>query len=229
MGLDTSILELNQRITSCNRCSRLVMYREYIARVKAKRFKDWVYWGKPVAGFGDINARLLVIGLAPAAHGANRTGRMFTGDASGSWLIKALYEIGLANKPTSISADDGLTLKDVYITAVLRCAPPENKPLKEEVLNCIEYLQEELMLLNKVKVILTLGRIAFDTYTRIIGKRLDFNFNFRHSSIYRLDGITLVASYHPSRQNTQTRRLTWESWMSIFRRVREELDAYNNK
>lgn len=225
MGLDTSIVELNQRIISCNRCSRLVMYREHIARVKTKRFKDWVYWGKPVTGFGDINARLLVIGLAPAAHGANRTGRMFTGDASGSWLVKALYEIGLANKPTSISADDGLTLKDVYITAVLRCAPPENKPLKEEVLNCIEYLQKELMLLNKVKVILTLGRIAFDTYARIIGKRLDF----RHGSIYRLDGITLVASYHPSRQNTQTRRLTWESWMSIFRRVREELDAYNNK
>ncbi len=221
MGLDGRLIDLAERITSCTRCSRLVMYREYIARVKVKRFRDWVYWGKPVAGFGDPDARLLVIGLAPAAHGANRTGRMFTGDASGSWLVKALYEIGLANKPTSISADDGLILKDVYITAVLRCAPPDNKPLKEEVSNCIGYLYEELGLLNRVKIILTLGRIAFDTYARIIGKRLEF----RHGKVYRLDGITLVASYHPSRQNTQTRRLTWDSWISIFRSIKEELDS----
>lgn len=215
------INNLNQMIISCTKCSRLVQYREYIARKKIKRFKDWDYWSKPVPGFGDINARLLIIGLAPAAHGANRTGRMFTGDSSGSWLIKALYDIGLANRPTSISIDDGLVLRDVYITAVLRCVPPRNKPLMQEIYNCIGYLNEELSLLKNVKVILTLGRIAFYTYVKMI----DIDLEFKHGKLYELDnGIILVASYHPSRQNTQTRRLTWDSWISIFKKIEEILN-----
>ncbi len=215
------INNLNQMIISCTKCSRLVQYREYIARKKIKRFKDWDYWSKPVPGFGDINARLLIIGLAPAAHGANRTGRMFTGDSSGSWLIRALYDIGLANRPTSISIDDGLVLRDVYITAVLRCVPPRNKPLMQEIYNCIGYLNEELSLLKNVKVILTLGRIAFYTYVKMI----DIDLEFKHGKLYELDnGIILVASYHPSRQNTQTRRLTWDSWISIFKKIEEILN-----
>jgi uracil-DNA glycosylase family 4 len=219
------INRLNQRIISCIKCSRLVQYREHIARMKVKRFKDWDYWGKPVPGFGDVNARLLIIGLAPAAHGANRTGRMFTGDSSGSWLIRALYDIGLANKPTSTSLDDGLLLKDVYVTAVLRCVPPGNKPLMQEIHNCMGYLREEISLLKNVRIVLTLGRVAFDTYARIINKDVEF----KHGKLYELDnGIMLMASYHPSRQNTQTGRLTWDSWISIFKKIEEILLLINN-
>ncbi|MEM2922814.1 MAG: uracil-DNA glycosylase [Candidatus Nitrosocaldus sp.] len=221
-----SLDSLNRAIVSCRACERLVRYREHIARVKVKRFKDWEYWAKPVPGFGDVNARLLIIGLAPAAHGANRTGRMFTGDSSGSWLIKALYETGFANKPTSISRDDGLILNDVYISAVLRCAPPENKPSKSEVDNCILYLMQEASLLKNVRIVLTLGMIAFNAYcsmNSISGLR------FGHGSSYAVrdkDGrmVTLISSYHPSRQNTQTGRLSWSMWIEVFRRIRLMLD-----
>ncbi len=216
---------LNEAIVSCRACERLVRYREYIASIKVRRFRDWEYWAKPVPGFGDTNARLLIIGLAPAAHGANRTGRMFTGDSSGSWLIRALYETGFANKPTSISRDDGLTLSDVYITAVLRCAPPDNRPSKSEVNNCIPYLIDEISLLKNVRIVLALGVLAFSAYCSING----ISARFRHGSCYTVKHrggrtITLLSSYHPSRQNTQTGRLSWSMWIDIFRRIRFMLD-----
>ncbi len=183
---------------------------------------DWDYWGKPVPGFGDPQASLLIIGLAPAAHGANRTGRMFTGDSSGQWLVKALYETGLANQPYTVSKDDGLKLKSVYVTAVVRCAPPKNRPTSEEIDNCSEYLSEELRILKKVKVVLTLGRIAFESYLKLVNGREMHRLRFGHGKVYRLShgSPTLVASYHPSRQNTQTGRLTWRMWMKVFRKVR---------
>ncbi|MFN4336482.1 MAG: uracil-DNA glycosylase [Candidatus Nitrosocaldus sp.] len=221
-----SLDSLNKAIVSCRACERLVRYREYIASMKVRRFRDWEYWAKPVPGFGDVNAKLLIIGLAPAAHGANRTGRMFTGDSSGSWLIKALYETGFANKPTSISKDDGLILSDVYITAVLRCAPPDNRPSKGEMDNCIPYLVQEISLLKNLRVVLALGVIAFNAYCRING----ISARFRHGSSYTVrdrEGriITLLPSYHPSRQNTQTGRLSWSMWIDIFRRIRLMLDT----
>lgn len=210
--------DLNARIISCTECSRLV---EYVRSIKkARRYRDQEYWTRPLPGFGDLNARILIIGLAPAAHGGNRTGRMFTGDSSGDWLIKALYLNGFANKDTSISNDDGLLLKDVYITAVVRCAPPDNKPNKEELNNCIKYLKEELRILKNIKIVLTLGSIAFKTYTSLYNLRL----KFYHNASYNIDGKTLIASYHPSRQNTQTGRLHWDEWLSIFHKVKQLLE-----
>ena len=216
--------DLNQRIQSCRRCSRLVEYREKIALEKVRRFSDQEYWGKPLPGFGDQNARLLIIGLAPAAHGGNRTGRMFTGDSSGDWLIKALYQFGYSNHPNSESLDDGLVLNDVYITAVGRCAPPANKLLRTEIANCSEYLLEELELIAGARVILTLGKVAFDSYLRMNHKNAGKVFKFSHGARHNLENVTLVASYHPSRQNTQTGRLTWVMWTRVFETVRILLD-----
>jgi uracil-DNA glycosylase family 4 len=203
---------------------------DYVSKVsenKVRRFRDWCYWGRPLPGFGDPDARLLVIGLAPAAHGGNRTGRMFTGDSSGDWLIKALYETGFANQPTSVSKDDGLELKSAYITAAVRCAPPKNRPLADEIRNCSEYLLEELQLLDKVGIALTLGRIAFDTYTRYaLPREIKPRPRFAHGGLYDFYGLpSLMASYHPSRQNTQTGRLTWRMWKSIFEQIERELGA----
>ena len=167
----------------------------------------------------------MIIGLAPAAHGGNRTGRMFTGDSSGDWLIKALYETGFSNQPTSVSNDDGLELKSAYITASARCAPPKNRPLANEIRNCSEYLLEELRLLSRVEVVLTLGRIAFETYTRYtLPRELRRRMRFEQGGFHEIGGMpSLMTSYHPSRQNTQTGRLTWEMWISIFREIQEKL------
>jgi len=185
-----------------------------VAVNKVKRFRDQDYWGLPVPGFGDNNARLLIIGLAPAAHGANRTGRMFTGDSSGDWLSRAMFETGFANQPTSISKDDGLVLKDAYITAIARCAPPKNKPTSQEIQNCSVYLKQEIKILKNVKVVLCLGAIAFNTYLGINSME---KLKFSHGAIYKInDNKVLMASYHPSRQNTQTGRLKWEEWIKVF-------------
>lgn len=214
--------ELRERIISCRRCPRLVRYVSKVSR-EVRRYRDWCYWGKPLPGFGDPEARLLIIGLAPAAKGGNRTGRMFTGDSSGDWLIKALHETGFSNQPNSVSSDDGLKLVHAYITAVVRCAPPHNKPLAKEVRNCSEYLLEEVRLLDKVEVVLTLGRIAFDTYRRYIFPRnSSVKPRFHHGGLCKLKGIpTLVTSYHPSRQNTQTGKLSWEMWINVFKKIRQ--------
>ncbi len=201
-------------------------YASKVSREKVRRYRDWDYWGRPLPGFGDPEARLLIIGLAPAAHGGNRTGRMFTGDSSGDWLVRALHDVGLSNQPESISKDDGLELKSVYITAVVRCVPPKNRPLAEEIRNCSEYLREEVRLLDKVEIVLTLGRVAFDAYMRyIFSKRGNCEPRFRHGGFNdQGDKRILLTSYHPSRQNTQTGRLTWKMWAGVFERIKHVLN-----
>ena len=214
---------------SCERCPRLVAYRRQIARTKKREFRDWTYWGRPVPAFGDPAARLLIVGLAPAAHGANRTGRMFTGDSSGNWLYEALHRYGFADRPASESRDDGLRLIGCWITAAARCAPPDNKPTPEELLRCRPYLERELGLLRSVKVVLVLGRIAWESWLRASGwwDRLEPTARppFAHGAEATLpDGRILLASFHPSRQNTNTGKLTREMWYGIFARARELVD-----
>lgn len=213
--------KLNRRITSCTKCPRLATYIRKVAKEKVARFKDQKYWGRPLAGFGKPDARLLLIGLAPAAHGGNRTGRMFTGDSSGDWLAKALYENGFATKPSSTSADDGFELIDAYITASVRCAPPQNKPTRQEFENCFPYIEEEFSLLGEVKVIVCLGRIAFDTCRKLLSIK---GTGFAHGKVFAHGGYTIICSYHPSRQNTNTGRLKWNQWNAIFAKARLLLD-----
>ena len=221
---------LNREVIACTRCPRLVTYREQIAREKRRAYLEWDYWGKPVPGFGDPNARVLIMGLAPGAHGSNRTGRPFTGDASGNFMYPILYETGLANQPTATDRNDGLVLKDLYITAAVRCAPPDNKPLPQELLNCSWHLDRELDGLKEVHVVVALGRIGFEAYLnylkrkkQIAGKR---EYIFGHGAEYTLpDGRILLASYHPSNQNTQTGKLTKDMFRKIFMRARELADV----
>lgn len=213
------IASLQDQITTCRLCPRLVAWREQVAREKVRRFADQQYWGRPVPSFGDPRARLLVIGLAPAAQGGNRTGRIFTGDRSGDWLFRALHKAGFANQPRSVSRDDGLRLKDCYVSAAVRCAPPANKPLPGEIANCRPYLIRELELLNRVRVIVALGRLAFDAAIHSVGldKSVKPRPKFGHEVETRLkNGITLVASFHPSQQNTFTGRLTEPMFDRIF-------------
>jgi len=213
---------LSKQIINCNLCPRLTEYRVKVALNPPKRYRGEEYWAKPLPGFGDPYAKLLILGLAPAAHGGNRTGRMFTGDGSGAWLMKALYETGFANQPTSLSRNDGLKLNGAYLTAVVRCVPPANKPLKSEVENCSKYLKAELKILKDVSVVVALGRLAHDTYLKITGSR---NLAFKHGQIIDLGKHKplLIDSYHPSRQNTQTGRLTWDMWIDVFKRARAHL------
>ena len=222
--------QLQRSIIRCTRCPRLVDHRKTIARVKKHEFRDWTYWGKPVPGFGDPNARMLIVGLAPAAHGANRTGRMFTGDSSGDWLYQALFRFGFANQPGSVSRDDGLELSDCYVTAAARCAPPQNKPTTQEMTNCRPYLESELSLLRNVTLIVPLGRIGYEAWLKTSGwwDRLSPAERpaFHHGAETVLpDGTTLLCSYHPSRQNTNTGRLTRVMWHRIFRRARRIVDS----
>ena len=221
----TSLIQLQHQITRCSLCPRLVAHREQVAREKVKRYRDWDYWGRPVPSFGDPQARLLVIGLAPAAHGGNRTGRAFTGDQSGAWLYEALYTFGFANQPTSTHRQDGLTLHDCYITQVLHCAPPDNKPTLQEIQACQPYMLSELQSLPNLRVSVALGKIAFDAYLRAwhqLGMSLPSpKPRFRHGAQYQLSNqSTLIASYHPSQQNTFTRRLTRPMFHSIFAMAR---------
>lgn len=209
---------LNAEIVACGKCPRLRAWCQEVARVKRRAYRDWDYWGKPVPGFGDPRARLLVLGLAPGAHGANRTGRVFTGDSSGDFLFRALYDAGFASQPTSTHIDDGLTLRDCWVTASVRCAPPDNKPTPEEVRTCRPYITRELALLKHVRVVVALGRLAFDTYLEITGARKG-DFDFGHGREFAARH-TLIASYHPSRQNTQTGRLTAPMFAAVFQRAR---------
>lgn len=214
--------KINMQVISCRKCPRLVRYISRVSRNKVRRFSNEEYWGKPLPGFGDVNAKLLIIGLAPAAHGGNRTGRMFTGDSSGDWLIKALYNFGFANKPTSESISDGLFLINTYITATVRCAPPQNKPSRQEIDNCSTYLKEELELLKNIKVIICLGKIGFDACCKLVEIK---GCKFSHGGIITHDKFTIISSYHPSRQNTQTGRLTWKQWSSIFSKAKKILNS----
>jgi uracil-DNA glycosylase len=207
----------------------LVAYREKIAREKRRAYLDHEYWGKPVPGFGDPHARVLVMGLAPGAHGSNRTGRPFTGDASGKFMYPVLYETGFANQPTATDRHDGLRLTDLYITAAVRCAPPDNKPLPEELANCSTFLDRELAGLKEVKVVVALGKIGFDAYLNYLKRRGVLQgkkgYIFKHGAQYQLpDGRILLASYHPSNQNTQTGKLTREMFVEIFKRAAQVAD-----
>lgn len=214
---------LNQEIISCRKCPRLTAWREEVARVKRKAYQQEEYWGKPVPGFGDPNARVLVVGLAPGAHGSNRTGRQFTGDASGNFLFPALQRAGFANQASAESRSDGLILKDMYITASARCAPPANKPSPEELDNCQPYLERELAILRP-KVIVCLGRIAFERILRIYSAR-NPAWKFGHGAAYRLnDGTWILCSYHPSQQNTLTGKLTATMFDEIWKKAKDLLE-----
>lgn len=225
---------MQRQIVNCERCPRLVEWRTKVAIEKVRRYQNEVYWGRPVPSFGDADARLLIVGLAPAAHGGNRTGRVFTGDRSGDWLYRALFKAGFANQPTSVHRDDGLKLTDCYITAVIHCAPPDNKPLPDEVSNCRPYLLTEIESLDTVKVVVALGRIAFDAVLAAF-KTLGLSAapaaktrkpQFAHGAEHRLtDSITLIASFHPSQQNTFTGRLTEPMFDSIFTRARSIIET----
>lgn len=213
--------KLKKRMVNCDLCPRLLRYSEHMGNVKTKRFIDDEYWSRPVPSFGDPRAEVLIIGLAPAAHGGNRTGRMFTGDSSGDWLVRALFDSKFANIRTSTHRNDGLVLNNVYITSIVRCAPPNNKPLGSEIDNCSIYLLNELQVLKKVRIVLTLGQIAFHTYCKICHLK---SVRFSHGRLYSIDkNKTLVASYHPSRHNTNTKRLTWEMWINVFETIRSLL------
>jgi uracil-DNA glycosylase family 4 len=220
-----SLRQLNETIIACRRCPRLVGYREKVAREKRAAYRDWGYWGKPVPGFGDPQARLLILGLAPAAHGGNRTGRVFTGDRSGDFLYKALYEAGFANQPTSVSRDDGLKLRDAYLAAAVRCAPPANKPRPSELANCQPYLERELELLRP-RAVLALGSIAMRALLALLREQGQLPkhaaFEFKHGANHELGpGLPrLFVSYHPSQQNTFTGKLTEKMLTSVLWEIR---------
>jgi uracil-DNA glycosylase family 4 len=220
---------MNEEIVACRKCPRLVEYREKVSKEKRRAFRECTYWGKPVTGFGDSRAQLLILGLAPAAHGANRTGRVFTGDRSGDFLYAALYKAGFANQSTSLHRDDGLELRNAYIAATIRCAPPENKPLPEEILNCRGYLERELEI-SRPKAVLALGRIAWDAYLEILkGHRMIPSraaYVFAHGAEAKLPPpyARLFGVYHPSQQNTQTGRVTQAMYAQVLRRVRQFLE-----
>ena len=219
------LVELNQEVIACTKCPRLVEYREKIAREKRRAYLEWEYWGKPVPGFGDPHARVLILGLAPGAHGSNRTGRPFTGDSSGYFMYPVLYETGFANQANATHRGDGLRLKDAYITAVVRCAPPDNKPSPAEIRNCAPYLDRELDGLKNVRVVVALGRIGFEAYLNYLKRRglleRKASYVFGHGVKYEMpDGRLLMASYHPSNQNTNTGKLTREMFVKIFDEAR---------
>lgn len=221
-----SLAALNARIVACERCPRLREYCAQVASVRRRAYVDQEYWGKPVPSFGDQQARVLVLGLAPGAHGSNRTGRPFTGDGSGDFLYPVLHESGFASQARAISRDDGMKLTGLWISAVVRCAPPENKPTPEEQRNCAPWLDEEIRLLANLRVVVCLGKIAFDGFLKHqlragrIAARAEFQ--FRHGAEYALpDGLRLLASYHPSLQNTNTGKLTRAMFLAIFMRARE--------
>ena len=234
------LINLQEIIIQCRKCPRLVAYLKEVSTHKPKRYRDWDYWAKPLPSFGDPEAGVLIVGLAPAAQGGNRTGRMFTGDRSGEWLFNALYEFGFSNQPNSLRRDDDFELDDCYITATIRCAPPKNKPLPEEIENCKPYFLEELDLLKKVQVIIPLGQIAFAQTLRSLRlKGYDVPpLSFGHGKLYSIPApvgngfkpfptkartITLITTYHPSQQNTQTGKLTRPMFHRVFKMTRKKL------
>src|SRR6266850_4711017 len=217
VGLD----QLNSEVVACTRCPRLIDHCRNVAQEKRRAYMEWEYWGKPVPGFGDSNARVLILGLAPGAHGSNRTGRPFTGDGSGYFMYPVLYQAGFASQPTATHRGDGLQLKDAYITAVARCAPPLNKPTPQEIVACSSFLDRELAGMKSVKVVVALGKIGFDAYLNhlkragVITSKTAYLFG--HGATYKLpNGVTLIASYHPSLQNTNTGKLTEKMFLEIF-------------
>jgi uracil-DNA glycosylase family 4 len=224
--VSAALESLESEVVECRRCPRLVAWREEVALVKRASFASEDYWGRPLPGFGDPLARVLVLGLAPAAHGGNRTGRIFTGDRSGDWLFAALWRAGFANQPTSVARDDGLTLTDCFVTAAVRCAPPANRPLPVERDNCLGWLRDEMALLTRVRVIVCLGGFAWDVALRVAGASVPRpRPKFGHGAVARLERFTLVGSYHPSQQNTFTGRLTEAMMDDVFALARAEVVA----
>lgn len=212
-------MRIHQNVINCTNCVELNTYCKAIAQKKTKRFINDTYWGKPVPAFGNITANLLIIGLAPAAHGANRTGRMFTGDNSGDWLFKALYETGFANQANSNNVNDGLELYNCFIASIIHCAPPKNKPTTTQINNCSVYLVDYINQLSNLKVVLTLGGIAFKNYCKLYDIK---SVKFGHNKVHQIKNKpTLISSYHPSKYNTQTKRLVWEDWLSVFKGIKQ--------
>jgi len=224
-------IPLHQKIIDCKKCGRLIDWCQKIAFEKRKSYSDQNYWGKPVPGFGDLNAQLLIVGLAPAAHGANRTGRMFTGDNSGLWLYRALYEHGYSSQPESIHHTDELVLSNAFITAVVHCAPPDNKPTTDEINACLTYLDDELSQMKQVKVILALGSVAWNAVFSIAKKNnwALQKVKFSHGATARIGSYRLIGSYHPSQQNTFTKRLTKPMFDSIFHTIGQSLTSIDRK
>ena len=219
-----SLATVTAEVIECRRCPRLVAWREEVARDKRAAFRDWDYWGRPVPGFGDPRARLLVVGLAPAAHGGNRTGRIFTGDRSGDWLFGALYRAGFANQPTSTNRDDGLRLDGAYVAAAVRCAPPGNKPTPAERDNCLPYLAREIALLRDLRGVVCLGSFAYDAVARLMQMRSRPRFGHGVEAPTQA-GLTVICSYHPSQQNTFTGKLTQPMFDAVFSRARDLANA----
>jgi len=223
--MPSALTILNSEIIHCTRCPRLVAYRVQVGREKRRAYRDHDYWARPVPGFGDSNARVLILGLAPGAHGSNRTGRPFTGDRSGDFMYPILHRVGFASQPSALNRDDGLKLIDCYITATIRCAPPDNKPLPSEIANCAPFLDRELAILKKIRVVVALGRIGFDAYLNYLKRHgvitAKSGYVFGHAAEYPLpNGVTLLASYHPSNQNTATGKLTARMFEDVFRRAK---------
>lgn len=228
MNAESALRVVGEEVCACRKCPRLVKYREKVAKEKRRAFREWTYWGRGVPGFGDPQAQLFILGLAPAAHGGNRTGRVFTGDRSGDFLYKALHKAGFANQPTSLDRDDGLQLKNVYIAAAVRCAPPANKPLRSEILHCHGYLERELEILHP-RAVLALGKIGWDAYLDIlkqrgqIASRAAYRFSHGAECVFGDDLPRLFGVYHPSQQNTQTGRVTEAMYSAVFKRIRSYL------
>jgi uracil-DNA glycosylase family 4 len=218
--------KLSKDIIQCTKCPRLVWFREKVAKEKKKQFESFEYWGKPVPGFGDEKAKVLIVGLAPAAHGGNRTGRVFTGDASARFLVRALHACGFANQPVSESREDGLEYKDAYVLAALRCAPPDNKPLPAEIENCFPYFAREMKLLKDAKVVVALGKLAFDTYLKYLKREFSIDtrgIKFKHGAVFTFgkNHPALIGCYHPSPRNTNTRTLSQAMMRAVFRKARK--------
>jgi uracil-DNA glycosylase len=228
LNAESALQLVHEEVCACRKCPRLVNYREKVAREKRRAFREWTYWGRGVPGFGDAHAKLFILGLAPAAHGGNRTGRVFTGDRSGDFLYKALHKAGFANQPNSVHREDGLQLHNVYIAAAVRCAPPANKPLPSEILHCREYLERELEILRP-RAVLALGKIAWDAYLEIlkqrgqIASRAAYRFAHGAECTFTDDLPRLFGVYHPSQQNTQTGRVTEAMYASVLKRISSHL------
>jgi uracil-DNA glycosylase len=220
----SDLARLNEEIIACTRCTRLITYCKKIGQVKRRAYLDWDYWARPVPGFGDPNARVLILGLAPGAHGSNRTGRPFTGDGSGNFMYPVLYKAGFASQPKGTHREDGLRLIDAYITATVRCAPPQNKPTPQEIANCAPHLDRELAMLTQVKVVVALGKIGVDAYLNYLKRKGELKtksaFIFGHGEKYQMpDGKILLCSYHPSLQNTLTGKLTEKMFLDVFKQA----------
>ena len=221
--MDIRLNELNKTIINCKKCPRLIKFVKEVSSKKRRQNKDEVYWGKPVPGFGDIDSKLAIIGLAPAAHGGTRTGRTFTGDKSGDFLFKCLYEVGISNSPFSKNLNDNLKLKSTYITNILKCVPPEDKPLSNEISNCSIFLDKEISSLKKLKVIVTLGKVAFDNCIKLYKQKFDMRkkFIFRHNKTQLLpNGLIILSSYHPSPRNVNTKLISQKMMIRLFEKAK---------